>query len=381
MREKKRLFTPGPTEVPPRVLRALSQPLLHHRTPCFQEMLTEATEGLRYVYRTENPVLILACSGTGAMEAAVANLTAQGEKVIVTVSGKFGQRWFEIASAYGLEVVKVEAEWGRVVPAGAVADAFAANEDASVLFTTHCETSTGVLQDVKNFASLARERGALVVVDAITSLCANEVDTDGWGLDVVVGGAQKGFMIPPGLSFLSLSARARERMEKSDHPRYYLDLSRALQAAEQNGTPFTPAISLVVALNEALAMIKEEGREEVLGRHARNAAAVRAAVRALGLELLAEIPANAVTAVKAPAGRAAEIIGAMEERYGVKVAGGQGKLKGRIFRLGHLGFYDRADVCTLVSALEAALSDLALIDRPGRGVEAALAVLTGGGED
>jgi len=313
------------------------------------------------------------------MEAAVANLTRRGEKVLVPVCGKFGQRWSEIASAYGLKVVKVEAEWGRVVTKEAVQEAFAANEGITALFITHCETSTGVLQDVEGMAAVAKRRGALVVVDAITSLLANEVDPEGWGLDAVVGGSQKGFMVPPGLSFLSLGPEARARLDRSDHPRYYLDLRAALKAYEKDDTPYTPAISLVTALGEALAMIREEGREALLERHERNASAVRAAVRALGLELLAEVPANAVTAVVAPEGRAGEITKTMEERYGVKIAGGQGKLKGKIIRLGHLGFYDRSDICTLVSAFEATLFDLGLLESPGRGIEAALTVLAESG--
>ncbi len=369
---KKRIFTPGPTEVPPQVLEALSRPLIHHRTDSFKTICKEIAEGLRYVFSTTEPVLVLTSSGTGALEAAVANLTMPGETVIVTPCGKFSERWHEIAKVYGMDAVRVEAEWGKAVKPEAVEKAFKKNPGAKVLFCTHCETSTGVLHDVKEFARIAHEHDALIAVDAITSLIAEEVETETWGLDAVVGGSQKGFMIPPGLSFISLSADARERVLRPGHPVYYFDLARALDSAVKGDTPYTPAISLFRALHSSLEMIKAEGLQNTQYRHQRNASAARDAVAALGLELFADIPCNATTAVLTPEGSAAKIIELMNTRFGVRVAGGQAHLKGKIIRLGHLGWYDETDMHTMIAALEGTLSHLGLNPYPGRGIEALL---------
>ena len=249
---------------------------------------------------------------------------------------------------------------------------FEAHPDIDVVFTTHCETSTGVLQDVKSMSRIAHDNGALMVVDGITGLCAQVVETDDWNLDVVIGGSQKGFMIPPGLAFLSVSESAQERMEGNGHPVYYFDLKKALRSYETDDTPWTPAMTLVIALNEALKMIREEGLENVIRRHARNAKAVRLAAKALGLRLLASIPANATTAVIPKEGTADDIRSHLDTVYGVKVAGGQGELKGKIIRLGHLGYYHETDMYTMISALEATLYDLGLNETVGKGIEALL---------
>jgi aspartate aminotransferase-like enzyme len=365
-----KLFTPGPTAVPTEVLEAQSRPLIHHRTRAFRDAHLEVIAGLRYAMRTQHAVVVLTASGTGAMEATVANLTAPGEKVVVTEVGKFSERWSEIARAYGVEVVPVEAPWGESVPPEVVARAFDAHADAKVLFTTHSETSTGALQDVAAQSRVAKERGALVAVDAITSVCAHDVETDDWGLDAVVGGSQKGVMVPPGLAYLALSPAALARMEAPRHRVYYFDLRAAVKAAATGDSPYTPAITLVLALQRALQMIRAEGIERVIARHAANAAAVRAAVRALGLELVAKVPSNATTAVYAPEGSAPEITKRMEGDHGVKIAGGQGRLKDRIVRLGHLGYYDRDDMTTMITALESVLLELGLVARLGAGVAA-----------
>jgi len=365
-----KLFTPGPTAVPAEVLAAQSRPLIHHRTRAFRDAHLEVIEGLRYAMRTEHPVVVLTASGTGAMEAVVANLTAPGEKVIVTEVGKFSERWSEISRAYGVDVVAVEAPWGDTVAPEALEKAFAANPDATALLTTHSETSTGALQDLAALTEVAKRRGALVAVDAITSVCAHDLRTDAWGLDAVVGGAQKGVMIPPGLSFVALSPAAQARMEKPHHPAYYFDLRAAVKTAATGDSPYTPAITLMLALQRALQMIRDEGLENVIARHAANAGAVRAAVRALGLALVAKSFSNATTAVYAPAGKAGEITRRMEHDYGVKIAGGQGRLKDKIFRLGHLGYYDRGDMTTMIAALESVLRDLGEVERVGAGVEA-----------
>jgi aspartate aminotransferase-like enzyme len=370
--EPKKLFTPGPTQVPPRVLETMARPLIHHRTDEFRAIIHEAAENLRYVYKTKNPVLILTASGSGAMEAAVVNLTRPGEKALVTVCGKFSDRWRELGLAYGLDLVVVESKWGDPVNPEKVREAFATNPDISVVFTTHSETSTGVLQDVKSMSRIAHDNGAIIVVDGITSLCAQVVETDDWNLDIVIGGSQKGFMTPPGLAFLSVSELAQERMDRGGHPVYYFDLKKALRSHAKDDTPWTPALTLVIALNEALKMIREEGLENVIRRHTRNAKAVRLAAKALDLPLLASIPANATTAVVPKAGTANDIRKQLDTVYGIKVAGGQAELKGKIIRLGHLGFYHETDMYTLISSLEAALYDLGLNPEMGRGVEALL---------
>jgi len=369
---KKRIFTPGPTEVPPRVLQSISRPLIHHRTDAFREVHAEIEEGLRYVFRTGNPVLVLTSSGTGAMEAAVANVTMPGEKVLTTPCGKFSERWDEIARAFGLETVRVEAEWGRPVDPSEVERALASHPDITVVLTTHCETSTGVLLDVGAIAKAAHDHGALIVVDAITGLLAEDVDTDGWGLDVVVGGSQKGFMLPPGLAFISIGPEAAARVKKPGHPVYYFDLAKALVSLEKNDTPYTPSVSLFMGLHTALEMVRAEGLEATLRRHRRNAAAVRAAVAAMGLEIFSHAPCNATTAVLPPEGTAGEIVKRMDGDYGIRIAGGQARLKGKIFRLGHLGYYDESDMFTMISALESVLKEMGIIEACGTGIGALL---------
>jgi len=365
-----KLFTPGPTAVPPEVLETQARPLIHHRTDPFREAHREIIENLQYIMRTQNPVVVLSSSGTGAMESCVVNLTQPGDKVLATVNGKFSERWAVIARTYGVETVTLESEWGDPVTPEQVEQAFEDNPGIAVLFTTHSETSTGVLQDVGEFARIARDHGALIVVDGITSVGAHDVLTDEWGLDAVVGGAQKGVMTPPGLGYVSLSERAIAKMKKGRHACYYLDLVAAVEKAKNGDTPYTPAISLFLALQQALRMMREEGIERIVDRHAANAEAVRDAVRALGLDLLASTPSNATTAVVPPEGTAASIVKTMEHAYGVKVAGGQAQLKGKIFRLGHLGYYERSDMHTMIAALEGALIDLGIRGEFGAGLDA-----------
>ncbi len=365
-----KLFTPGPTAVPPDVLETQARPLIHHRTPEFQQALLEVMSGLQTILKTRNPVVVMAASGTGGMDAVVANLTRPGDTVIVTEIGKFSERWSDIARAYGVNVVGVEADWGRPVEPERVEEAFAANPGASLLLTTHSETSTGVLQDVESFARIAREHGALIGVDGITSIGCHPVETDAWRLDAIVGGSQKGVMIPPGLAYVALSDDAVERMRGGRHGVYYLDLLKAIESANKGDTPFTPAITLVLALRRALEMMLEEGIDNVVARHARNAGAVRAAVTAMGLELLASHPSNATTAVRIDGGRAGDLTKMMEHDYGVKIAGGQARLKGHIVRLGHLGYYDEADLFMLLAAFENACVRLGLTKAFGAGLAA-----------
>lgn len=365
-----KLFTPGPTAVPPQVLEVQSRPLIHHRTNSFRQAHREVMDGLRYITRTENPVAVLTSSGTGAMEAAFVNLTQPGDKVLVTVNGKFSERWVHIARAYGVGTVEVEAKWGDPVTPDRVEKAFAENPGIATMFTTHSETSTGVLQDVEAFARIAHDNGAPIVVDGISSIGAHDVMTDKWGLDVVVGGGQKGVMIPPGLSYVTLSQRAIEKMKSGRQPCYYFDLVAAVKSAEKGNTPYTPAITLVLAMREALRLMRDEGIENIVARHAANAAAVRAAVGAMGLVLLASAPCNATTAVRPPEGTAGDIVDTMEQKYGVKIAGGQMKLKGKIVRLGHLGYYTAEDMHELIQAFEDTLVHLGIVSATGAGLAA-----------
>lgn len=365
-----RLFTPGPTAIPAEVLETQARPLIHHRTEAFRQAHRDAMAGLQYLLRTKNPVAILTASGSGAMEAAVVNLARPGETVIVTELGKFSERWREIAEAYGIKVVALKVAYGQVVDPGEVERAFKANPGAVALFATHSETATGALQDVAAMAEIAHAHRALIAVDAITSAGAHDVLTDTWGLDAVVGGSQKGVMIPPGLGYVAVSERALAKMKQGRCPVYYFDLLKAVASAEKGDTPYTPAITLVLALRTALEMIRAEGLENVIARHDANASAVRAAVVAMGLDLLAAVPSNAATAVRTPGDSAGAITKHMEQQYGVKIAGGQGDLKGRIVRIGHLGHYDATDMYTVVSAFEATLNDLGIAETFGRGVAA-----------
>ncbi len=365
-----KLFTPGPTVVPWRVREKMARPLIHHRTDEYRAIQREAVADLQRFMKTENPVFLLAASGTGAMEASLVNVTRPGEKVLVTAIGKFSARWKEIAEVYGLEVISVEAKWGDAVPPEGVARALDRNPGITAVFTTHAETSTGVLQDVESIAAIAHEHGALVVVDAITTICAERLETDRWGLDAVVGSSQKGVMTPPGLSFLSLSAAARERVERGGRRTYYFDLKRTLAVYDKGDTPWTPPIGLVMGLNEALKMIGEEGLENVIERHARNARATRGAVRALGLDLLSSAPASCTTAVVFADGKAEAVRKHLFDVHGIRIAGGQAQLKGKIVRLGHLGYCFESDIFTLISGFESTLLDLGIVETGGRGVEA-----------
>lgn len=372
MKGKKRLFTPGPTAVPAEVLAELARPLVHHRTDSFREFHRGLVRDLQTVFGTVDPVVILTASGTGAMEAAVANITMPGETVLITPCGKFGERWGELARTYGLACVRADAEWGTAVSPEAVEAALEAHPAISTVFATHVETSTGVRMDVEAMARIAHDHGAIIVVDAITGLCAETVKTDEWGLDAVIGGAQKGFGAPPGVSFISLGTRARERVRRTGHPVYYFNLARALDSLEKGDTAYTPAIPLFHALGKSLQLILAEGVESVVNRHGENARAVRCAVEALELTLFSHSPCNATTPVVPPAGTARSIIARMDDEYGVRIAGGQGPLKGKIFRLGHLGFYNRGDILEMITALENALRDCGISTPSAAGHDAAV---------
>lgn len=369
--KKKYLFTPGPTTVPPECLLAMAQPIIHHRTPEYRKIFAEVREGLKYVFRTENEVLTFASSGTGAMEASVSNLLSSGDRAIVVKGGKFGERFAEIAAAFGVEVIPVDVEWGRAVEPGAIGKELAENSDIKAVFATLCETSTGVVNDIKEIGEIVSKSGAVLVVDAISGLGVMELNTDEWQVDVVVSGSQKGLMIPPGLSFVSVSGKAWDLVDTSNLPKYYFDFKKARKAQEESDSAFTPAISLIIGLRQALAMLKEEGIENVISRHEHLAEATRSGMRGLNLELFAERPSNAVTAVKVPSGiDGADFVKRLREK-GVSIAGGQAKLKGKIFRLAHMGYMDRFDVLQMVSAVEIELREMGYKLELGKGVQAA----------
>jgi aspartate aminotransferase-like enzyme len=371
--KKNYLLTPGPTPLPPQVLESMARPIIHHRTPQFQAILKEASVGLKTVFQTSNDVFIISSSGTGAMEAAVMNLLSCGDTALVIQGGKFGERWTEISKAYGINCEIIDVEWGKAVDPEEINKRLKTNPKIKAVFTTLCETSTGVDNDIEKIAGITRDSHAVLVVDAISGLGAIDLKTDAWGVDVVVSGSQKGLMLPPGLGFISLSPKAWKLAEASKSPRYYLDLRKARKALEKNDTPFTSSITLIIALNEALKMMREDGLENIFARHRKMADAVREAMKALGLELFAPTAASdAVTAVKVPAGIDGEkLVKTMRDTYGVTIAGGQAELKGKVFRIAHMGFIAEFDIITGLSCLEKVLAQMGYKFTLGSGIKAA----------
>jgi len=364
---KSYLLTPGPTPLPPQVCEAMARPIIHHRTSQFQAVLKEATEGLKYVFQTTNDIFILASSGTGVMEAAVANLLSSGDTALTIQGGKFGERWTELCQAYAVNTEVIDVEWGKAVDIGEIQKRLKANPKIKAVFTTLCETSTGVTNDIEAIGKLIKDTGAVLVVDAISGLGAIPLPTDAWFCDIVVSGSQKGLMLPPGLGFISVSPKAGKLIEASKSPKYYFDLKKAKKALDKIDTPFTPAISLVIALNESLKMLKEDGLENVFARHRKMADATRAAVKAMGLELFAPTAASdAVTAVKVPQGIDGEkLVKTMRDTYNVTIAGGQDELKGKVFRIAHMGYIEEFDIIVAISCLEKVLAQMGYKFRGG----------------
>jgi aspartate aminotransferase-like enzyme len=364
-----RLFTPGPVEIPDRILRVLAQAPPHHRTDGFRAVVRRVTDLLRGLHGTEGEVFLLAASGTGAMEAAVVNLLAPGERALAIAGGKFGERWASLLKAYGIEHQVIEVEWGAAVDPGVIAAHLDRDPGIVAVFATHSETSTGALHDVEAIARITRERGRRLVVDAITSVGVHPLPQDAWGIDVVVCGSQKGLMIPPGIATVSLAPWAASTIEGARLPRFYFDLRKARKSAPLGETAFTPPVSLVLALEEALAMIREEGLDAVHHRHRRLAHAVRAGATALGFAVFSSSPSHAVTALTAPEGiDSSAVVKRLKDVHAMVVAGGQDRLKGKILRVGHMGAYQRADALAVVEALEECVNALG---RPARGGAAA----------
>lgn len=373
---KLRLLAPGPTEVPPQVLQAMARPVIHHRTPEFEALFEEVRRGLQWLFQTRQEVLILAASGTGAMEGAVVNACSPDNRVLVLKGGKFGERWAEICEAYGLTVIPLEVPYGKVADPAAVTEALRRHPGIAAVFATHSETSTGVLNDIEAIAAIVRRTPALLVVDAVTSLGVVDVPMDDWGLDVVVAASQKAIMLPPGLAFACLSERAWAAAGRARLPRYYFDFLTERKSQATHQTAWTPAVSLVAGLKVALELMQAEGLKPIFARHERLAAATRAAAIALGLTLFAERPTPAVTAVKVPEGLdGGALVRILRDKHGISIAGGQGSMRGKIFRIATLGYADAYDVLTGIAALEFTLAELGYPVRLGDGLRAAQDVL------
>ena len=376
--KKYMLLAPGPTPVPSQVLLAMAQPIIHHRTPAYEALFVEVRAGLKKLFQTRQDVLPLAASGTGAMEAAVVNTLSPGDAVAVVSAGKFGERWIEIARAFALDVVELKAPYGDTVAPDRVAETLRNRPGIRAVLAQHSESSTGVLHDVGGYAAATRGTDAILIVDAVSSLGIADLPMDAWGVDVVVAGSQKGLMLPPGLAFCALSDKAWEQTKTSRLPRYYFNLVEERKFVSRNEAHFTPAVSIVVGLREVLRMLEAEGLPNVFGRHQRLARATRAGVVALGLRPFARAtPSPALTAVLAPAGIDSEkIVGAYAERHDITIAGGQGEMKGKVFRLGHMGYAVETDVIVALGVLEQVLGDLGVSVELGAAVRAAQEVFT-----
>jgi len=370
---KNYLLTPGPTPLPPEVCEAQARPIIHHRTPQFQAVLKEVEEGLKYVFQTANDVFILTSSGTGAMEAAVVNLLSPGDAAITIQGGKFGERWTEICKSYGINTEVIDVQWGKAVDPKEIEKRLKANPKIKAVFATLCETSTGVTNDIEAIGAVVRGTAAALVVDAISGLGAIDLKTDAWSVDVCVSGSQKGLMLPPGLAFLSTSEKAWALVLESKCPKYYFDLKEAKSALDKTDTAYTPAISLVMALNESLKMMRQDGMVNIFSRHKKMADAVRSAMKALGLELFAPTAASdVVTSVKVPAGVDGEkLVKTMRDTFGVTIAGGQSELKGKVFRIAHMGYIEEFDIIVGIACLEKVLAQMGYKFSLGAGLKAA----------
>ncbi|MDB9539500.1 alanine--glyoxylate aminotransferase family protein [Anabaenopsis tanganyikae CS-531] len=382
MDNKLMLMIPGPTPVPEAALLALAKHPIGHRTNEFSNIMAEVIENLKWLHQTQNDVLMLNVSGTGAVEAGIINFLSPGDRVLVGSNGKFGERWVEIAAAYGLNVEAITTEWGKPLDTSVFAEKLQGdtNKEIKAVIITHSETSTGVLNDLETINRLVKEHGeALIIVDAVTSLGAFNLPIDTWGLDVVASGSQKGYMIPPGLGFVAVSPKAWEAYKTAKLPKYYLDLGKYRKSAAKNTTPFTPPVNLIVALHTTLQMMKDEGLESIFTRHQRLKNATRAAVRGLNLPLFGadDYASPAITAVAPQGIEADKIRSLMKKRFDIALAGGQDHLKNKIFRIGHLGFVSDRDILTCIAALEVTLTELGYEDFiPGAGVAAAAKVFS-----
>jgi serine---pyruvate transaminase len=367
-------MAPGPTPVPPEVLAAGAQPVIHHRGPDFRALMLRTLGRLQEVCRTRNDVLLFTASGTAAFESAVVNLLSPGERVLAVMAGEFGERWATLARAYEVDIHELRYAWGET-PRAEDVRARLEETGARTVFLVHSETSTGVVSDVQTLARVAHDAGALVVVDAVSSLGAVPLETDAWGLDVVVAGSQKALMTPPGLSLVTVSGAAWESSRSASLPRFYLDWERMRASLETGSTPFTPAVTIVAGLDVALGLLLEEGLDAAFARHAALGRACREGVKAMGLELFSpdEDRSAIVTAILTPNGvDARELVLALRDRFGITVAGGHGELGSKMFRIGHIGYYDVLDITTVLAAVELLLVESGADVERGAAVAGAL---------
>ncbi len=376
--KKRYLLAPGPTPVPPEVLSAMSEPIIHHRSPEFAAIMKEVLDGLKWLFQTQNTVMILSSSGTGGMDAAVSNFLSPGDRAICVRGGKFGERWAEICEAYGVTPVNIDVPWGEAVKPEDVQAALEEDPSIKAVYIQASETCTAVAHPVKEIAEIVRKRKeTILVVDAITAIGVMDLPVDDWGIDICVTGSQKALMLPPGLAFVSVSNKAWGFNKTAKCPRFYFNLKKENAKAEAGQTNFTSPVAMIIGLRKVLAMMKEEGLEQVFARHARLAEATRAALQAIGLRLLAvDSPSNAVTGAYLPDGiDGGAFNNKLREEYGVTIAGGQAQLKGKIFRVAHLGYADTLDVINAISAVERGFTEFGYSFEMGTGIRAAQKVL------
>ncbi|MEJ2696922.1 MAG: alanine--glyoxylate aminotransferase family protein [Candidatus Sulfobium sp.] len=375
---KRYLLAPGPTPVPPEALLAMAMPIIHHRSPDFLPVLDSAKKGLQWLYQTKNDVLIICSTGTGGMVGTVNNFFSPGDKALVVNGGNFGERWTKICKSYNLDVEEIKLEWGYAVKPAEVEAALQRDPSIKGVFVQASETSTGVYHDIKALADIVRKyENTILVADAISALVAHDLRMDEWGIDVMIGGSQKGLMLPPGLAFVGVSEKAWAFAEKSTSPKFYFNFRKERESLAKNQTSFTSPVTLIIGLNESLKILQAEGLENAVARHEKLAKATREAVKALGLEMFSkESPSSAVTAIKAPSGiDGQEIYKNLRVKYGITAAGGQGQAKGKIFRIAHLGYAGAFDVITAIAGVEMVLKGLGYPLKLGTGVAAAQELL------
>jgi aspartate aminotransferase-like enzyme len=375
---KNYVLTPGPVPVPEFVMLEMAKPIIHHRTEEFEEIFYKATQGLKKVFMTEEEVLILASSGTGAMDAAICNTLSKGDTALVVNGGKFGERWLKICKAYGVNTIEIKVEWGKAVSPKVIEAALEENKSIKAILVQASETSTGVEHPIKDIAKLTKNRDDIIlIVDGITAVGAFPVEFDKWGIDILIGGSQKAFMMPPGLAFIVLSKKAWDFNNKSDLPKFYLDLSQAHKNSLKKTSPWTPAVTLVIGLNAVLEYFEKLGLEKLFERHSILSEATTKGFEAIGLENFAKgCTSTALSVIKSPEGiDASLIIKGLKKKYGMIVAGGQDQAKGKIFRITHMGYVDKADIISVIAGVEGILTELKYKFESGSGVAKATQIL------
>ena len=353
-----RLMTPGPTPVPSKIREEMSKPIIHHRTPEYRAIFKEVNSALKTVLKTKNDVLIFTSSGTGAMEASVCNTLSPNDKVIVARGGKFGERFAELCESYGVRVIPIDVEWGAPLDVKSIEKILQKEPDVKAVFTTLCETSTATVYDIKAIGDIVKKSNALLIVDVISGLGADDFQQDAWSVDIAVGGSQKGLMIPPGLSFCSISKKTYERLEESKLPKFYFDFKKYKKSLETDDVPFTPAITLIVALKKALDTINSKGVDNVLANCAKMGRDLKSSVKSMGLKIFSKSPSSAVTAISVPQGIDGKALVKAMKNKGITVAGGQAQLKGKIFRIAHMGGITAEDIEITIKALKEVLKEL-----------------------